>query len=148
MRFFLVTTQKLGLKITKMKSSCKLNSLVVASGLQSPGPRIDTGSTRPRIPFATTKRKKREGGVRVWRWWFSLPSVCCFSVFLRRCCCLCLRASSSPAQIFPQRQQVRGPTLLPTSKIFIKSASLLGLWIVLFPVFVFVFGIFFENHLR
>ncbi len=91
MRFFLVTTQKFGLKITKMKSTCKLNSLVVATGLQSPGPRIDTGSTRPRIPFAT-KRRKRERGVRVWRWWFSLPSVCCFSVFLRRCCCLCLRA--------------------------------------------------------
>jgi hypothetical protein len=35
---------------------------------------------------------------------------------------------------FPQRQQVRGSTLLPTSKIFIISASLLG-----FGLFCFLF---------
>jgi hypothetical protein len=38
---------------------------------------------------------------------------------------------------FPQRQQVRGPTLLPTSKIFIISAHLFGaLDCFVFPVFV------------
>jgi hypothetical protein len=39
---------------------------------------------------------------------------------------------------FPQRQQVRGPTLLPTSKIFIISASLWG-----FGLFCFLFLFFF-----
>jgi hypothetical protein len=60
MRFFLVTTQKFGLKITQMKSTCKLNSLVVSTGLQSPGPRIDSGSARPPQDSLRYKERERE----------------------------------------------------------------------------------------
>jgi hypothetical protein len=132
-----------------MKSTCKLNSLVVATGLQSPGPRIDSGSARPPPQDSLRLQREREREREA-----SLPgaggcSLCVLfavSVFFCGVVAACLRASSSPAQISHQRQQVRGPTLLPTSKIFTISASLWGFG--LFCSMFLFFCIFFDNHLR
>ncbi len=92
---------------TKWKARVTLNSLVVATGLQSPGPRIDTGSARPR--FSSLQREReRERGVRVWRWWV-LVAVCllfqCFSAALLLPVCE-LQARPARPDFQQQQQQV------------------------------------------
>ncbi len=87
-------------------------------------------------PLAKIPPLQRERPSLVWRWWVLF--AVCLQVFFCGVFAGCFASFKLARPAFPQRQQVRGPTLLPTSKIFIISASLWG-----FGLFCFLFLFFF-----